>query len=157
MVRSEVFIMGISDVIAEFLLTGLGERGGMLEVSRGELAQRFGCVPSQINYVLTTRFSPEHGYIVETKRGGGGYVRITRVRLSGSPLIMHTVNAIGDSIDVRAAGAFLSNLGPETDVRLLSIIAAAISDSALRRIPPEHRDTARAAILKSCLVQLGRL
>ena len=146
--------MRMSDLIADFLLSGLVECGGMLEVSRGELAQRFGCVPSQINYVLTTRFSPEHGYIIETKRGGGGYVRITRVRLSGRPLIMHTVNAIGNSIDARSAGALLSNLEHEADLRLLSIIAAAVSDGALRPVSPERRDAVRAAILKSCLVQL---
>ncbi len=146
--------MRISDIIADFLLSGLGESGGMLEVSRGELAQRFGCVPSQINYVLTTRFSPEHGYIVETKRGGGGYVRITRVRLSGNALIMHAVNAIGDSIDARTAAAFLSNLEAVSDPRLLSVIAAAVSDLALRSVDPEQRDAARASILKSCLILL---
>ena len=148
--------IGISDLIAEFLLGSLRERDGILEISRGELAQRFGCVPSQINYVLTTRFSPEHGYIVETKRGGGGYVRITRVRLSGSPLIMHTVNAVGDRVDARSALALLSNLKREADAGLLNMIATSISDSALRPVPPEHRDAVRATILKSCLMELLR-
>ena len=53
----------------------------MLEVQRSDLAQRFNCVPSQINYVMSTRFSPERGYIVESRRGGNGYIRITRVRV----------------------------------------------------------------------------
>ncbi len=149
-----VNVIRISDLITEFLLRGLGEQDGMLEVSRGELAQQFGCVPSQINYVLTTRFSPEHGYIVETKRGGGGYVRITRVRLSGNPLIMHTINAVGDSVDARSALALLSNLEQEVKMELLAIIAAAISESALRPVHPEQRAAVRAAILKNCLIQL---
>ena len=73
--------MGISDLIASFLQESLEETdGGVLEVQRNDLAQRFNCVPSQINYVMSTRFSPERGYIVESRRGGNGYIRITRVR-----------------------------------------------------------------------------
>ena len=64
--------MGISDLIAQFLQESLNEAAdGVLEVQRSDLAQRFNCVPSQINYVMTTRFSPEHGYLVESRRGGG--------------------------------------------------------------------------------------
>ena len=65
--------MGISDLIAGFIQDALDEANGVLELQRSDLAQRFGCVPSQINYVMSTRFSPEHGYIVESRRGGGGY------------------------------------------------------------------------------------
>ena len=72
--------MGISDVIASFIQSALDETDGVLELQRSDLAQRFNCVPSQINYVMSTRFSPEHGYIVESRRGGNGYIRITRVR-----------------------------------------------------------------------------
>jgi len=70
--------MGISDLIAGFLQECLDETGdGVLEIQRSDLAQRFNCVPSQINYVMSTRFSPERGYIVESRRGGNGYIRIT--------------------------------------------------------------------------------
>ena len=69
--------MGISDVIASFIQSALDETDGVLELQRSDLAQRFNCVPSQINYVMSTRFSPEHGYIVESRRGGNGYIRIT--------------------------------------------------------------------------------
>ena len=71
--------MGISDIIANFILEEISEAEGTAELQRAELAQRFNCVPSQINYVISTRFSPEHGYIVESRRGGNGYIRITRV------------------------------------------------------------------------------
>ena len=84
--------MGISDLIASFLQESLEEAdGGVLEVQRNDLAQRFNCVPSQINYVMSTRFSPERGYIVESRRGGNGYIRITRVRVDRQTLLMQAV------------------------------------------------------------------
>ena len=144
--------MGLSDLIAQFILTGLEQSGGAFELSRGGLAERFGCVPSQINYVLTTRFTPEHGYIIETKRGGGGYVRVIRVRLSG--LIMHTVNAIGGSLDAASAAALLQNLCDTLSGPVVSVIAAACSDRALRGLEPEQRDETRAAVLKQCLLHV---
>ena len=82
----------------------------MLEVQRSELAQRFNCVPSQINYVMSTRFSPERGYIVESRRGGNGYIRITRVQVDRQTLMMHVINSLGSSVDLASARAILSNL-----------------------------------------------
>ena len=90
--------MGISDVIASFIQSALEETDGVLELQRSDLAQRFNCVPSQINYVMSTRFSPEHGYIVESRRGGNGYIRITRVRTDRKTLLMHVINSIGDML-----------------------------------------------------------
>ena len=72
----------------------------MLEVQRSDLAQRFNCVPSQINYVMSTRFSPERGYIVESRRGGNGYIRITRVRVDRQTLMMHVINSLGAQVDL---------------------------------------------------------
>ena len=102
--------MGITDMIAGFIQEALDDAGGVLEMQRGDLAQRFGCVPSQINYVMSTRFSPEHGYIVESRRGGGGYIRITRVHVDRQTLMMHVINSIGSEIDPASARAILSNL-----------------------------------------------
>ena len=98
--------MATSDLIARFILDALDKADGMAELQRSMLADRFGCVPSQINYVISTRFSPEHGYVVESRRGGGGYIRITRVRSTPQELIMHTVNAVGDSLDAARASIF---------------------------------------------------
>lgn len=148
--------MGISDHIAEFIRRTLQENNGPVELSRGELASRFGCVPSQINYVLSTRFTPEHGYVTESRRGGGGYIRITRVLPEPGNLLMHTVNAIGSSLDTRSAAAFLSNLldaGVLSD-RQVRLIASAIGDAALRPATPEARDILRASILKNILIQI---
>ena len=100
--------MGISDVIAQFI-NELLEEDSTAEVQRSELASRFNCVPSQINYVISTRFSPERGYVVESRRGGNGYIRIRRVQSDPKLIIMHTVNAVGSRVDQDTAGALLSN------------------------------------------------
>lgn len=72
--------MKLSNIIEDFINEMLREaNGGEIELKRNALAEKFSCVPSQINYVITTRFSPERGYLVESRRGGGGYIRITPV------------------------------------------------------------------------------
>ena len=146
--------MGTSDMIANFIMDVMKEANGTAELQRSNLAERFSCVPSQINYVISTRFSPEHGYIVESRRGGGGYIRITRVQANPQRLIMHTVNTVGDSLDLRTASAFISNmLGSEAlDETSAGLIMTAISDNSLRPISPEHRDIVRASIFKQMLV-----
>lgn len=147
--------MGISDMIAEFIDSALREADGSAELKRSEIANMFGCVPSQVNYVISTRFSPERGYIVESRRGGGGYIRIRRVRLDPQQLIMHTVNAIGDRLDYQTAAALIANA---VDSGALSrgagiLMLAATGDSALRPVPQELRDVARASILKQMLIK----
>lgn len=146
--------MGTSDLIADFIVNVLENAGGIAELQRSNLAERFSCVPSQINYVISTRFSPEHGYVVESRRGGGGFIRITRVQASPERLIMHTVNAVGDSLDLRTAAAFVSNMvGSDVlDEKAAGLIMTAISDQSLRPIAPEHRDIVRASIFKQLLV-----
>ena len=146
--------MGTSDLIANFILGMLEDEGGSAELQRSNLAEKFRCVPSQINYVISTRFSPEHGYLVESRRGGNGYIRITRVQATPKALIMHTVNAVGDAISPRTAAAFVSNLldADALDTRSAALILTAISDRALQPIAPEHRDIVRASIFKQLLV-----
>ena len=147
---------GISDMIAGFIQDLLNQTGGSAELQRAELANRFNCVPSQINYVISTRFSPEHGYVVESRRGGSGYIRITRVRTDPKRMVMHTVNSIGDTVDARTAAALISNLTAagileNRDARLL---LAAVSAQALQPVPQEWRDAARASIFKQILIHL---
>lgn len=146
--------MATSDLIASFIIQALDSANGTAELQRSILAEKFSCVPSQINYVIATRFSPEHGYIVESRRGGGGYIRITRVRADPRQLIMHTVNSVGDSLDMRTAAAFISNLLGEDalDKDSAALIVSALSDNALRPISPEDRDIVRASIFKQMLV-----
>lgn len=146
--------MGISDLIAGFISDVLDTEDGYAEMQRSELAQRFNCVPSQINYVISTRFSPEHGYIVESRRGGSGYIRITRVRTPARQLMSHIIDALGDEADQKTALALLSNVlkAGAIDERTAKLVASAISDNALRPIPPEFRNAARASIMKYMLI-----
>lgn len=144
--------MGISDMIADFIQEIL-EKRDTAELQRAELAQQFGCVPSQINYVISTRFSPEHGYIVESRRGGGGYIRITRVHTDPKLIIMHTISQIGNEIDLKSALALLSNAhyAGVLDDKTVRLISVAIGDQALRPLPQEQRDALRASIFKQLL------
>lgn len=146
--------MGISDMITEFIKRALKDSDGVLELQRSELAEHFGCVPSQINYVISTRFSPEHGYIVESRRGGGGYIRIRRVNAGRLMLLMHAINSIGDEIDSASCAAILSNLESSDALSedQVIVIAAALSDRSLAAIPPDLKPKVRASIFKQTLI-----
>lgn len=147
--------MGISDLIASFLQDSLeAAEDGVVEIQRSDLAQRFNCVPSQINYVMTTRFSPERGYIVESRRGGNGYIRITRVRVDRQTLLMHVINSLGSQVDLPSARAILSNLvqSGAVEERIAQALLAAVSDKALSAVPRQVRDVLRADIMKQVLV-----
>jgi len=145
----------ISDVIAGFICEMLDSEDGCTEFARIQLATRFGCVPSQISYVVATRFSPEHGYLVESRRGGGGYIRIRRVKQDSKQLVMHTVNAVGEELSPHLAGAFLSNLvdAQAIEESAARLMRAAISPGALRAAPTIVRDALRACIFKQMLVE----
>ena len=148
--------MGITDLIAGFIQAELDEAGGALELQRSDLAQRFGCVPSQINYVMSTRFSPEHGYIVESRRGGNGYIRITRVRVDRQTLLMHVINTLGDELDLGSAKAIVGNLASSGAIGAESAqaILSAVSENALRSVPRQYRGTLRADLVKQILIHL---
>ena len=144
--------MGMSDKIEAFINELLkDDTDEWLELKRNELAAIFGCVPSQINYVIATRFNPEHGYIVESKRGGGGYLRIKQLKHEDG-LIMQTIKLTGDSIDEKTSKAYLANLVRQgaMDERTASLIFSGISDASLNIQQPE-RDNIRANIFKSML------
>ncbi len=133
----------ISDIIEKMLIDMLSEEGGSLELRRNELAQRLGCVPSQINYVITSRFTPERGYIIESRRGGGGYVRITKKMIHKDEYLMHLFCAVGDEIDAKTASVYISQLYERDLISeregniMLSVLSVIESDkvraSALKR------------------------
>ena len=146
--------MGITDMIAAFIHESLEEANGVLELQRNDLAQRFGCVPSQINYVMSTRFSPERGYIVESRRGGGGYIRISRVQVDRKTLVMHVINAIGAALDEPSAQAIARNLCDSGTISrdTARVLIAATTRRSLQHVPPHLRDTVRADIFKQVLL-----
>ena len=124
------------------------------EIQRNEFAGIIGCAPSQINYVLSSRFTPEHGYIIESRRGGGGYIKIKRVVLNHSSALMHIINSIGDRIDGLSTRIVLENcLENELISReTVRIMAVALSEKVMQEIPPVLKDNVRAAILKQMLL-----
>lgn len=152
--------MNMSNEIANMILRML-EQDGFTEIQRNELAQSVGCVPSQINYVISSRFTPEHGYIVESRRGGGGYIRISRVRYDKGTALMHVINSIGYRADEATCRAHIKNLNYQ-DLMSDEIAAAALaatSDKCLRELEADARDITRASIFKHILltiIQKGR-
>lgn len=146
--------MGISDLIAGFIRDALEDSDGVVELQRSDLAERFHCVPSQINYVMSTRFSPERGYIVESRRGGGGYIRITRVRVDRPTLLMTVINSIGESIDAPSAAAIVRNLADADalSAEAAELLLAALSDAALRSVPIVQRGALRADLMRQMLI-----
>ncbi|WP_099204485.1 CtsR family transcriptional regulator [Scatolibacter rhodanostii] len=146
--------MRMSDILAQYINELLNEADGIAEIQRNDLANQFGCVPSQINYVITSRFTPEQGYSVESRRGGGGYIRISRRRLCKSDFVMHIINSIGDRLDAGTARAMIDNLYQNQLVTAEEggLIKAAISDRALSPLPKEWRDEVRASIFKTTLL-----
>lgn len=146
--------MRMTDNVVQYILSLLEAEHGSAEFRRNELAETMGCVPSQISYVIASRFTPEQGYLVESRRGGGGYIRITRIKRDAPTLLMHLVNSIGESLDRTTAGVVLSNLAERKvlSVREAKLMAAAISDQALSAAAPDIRDSLRAGILKNLLM-----
>ena len=147
--------MNLSNIIAH-MISEMMENQDEVEIQRNTLAQTVGCVPSQINYVLSSRFTPERGYIVESRRGGGGYIKITRIHCDRGTALMHTLNAIGDTLDEKTCRSHLVNL-VYLDLltkRDASLLLAATGDNALRLIDPARRDAVRAAIFKQMLLAL---
>lgn len=146
--------MRVSDMIAEVILAQLEQSDGTAQIQRNLLAQELGCVPSQINYVLTSRFTPEQGYRVESRRGGGGYILITRAHSAGELPIMHLINSLGDSLDEGTCRAHLTNLQASglLNGQQARMLLSALSAQALREVPQEVRDKVRCTILKQMLI-----
>ncbi|MGX9136487.1 CtsR family transcriptional regulator [Rummeliibacillus sp. JY-2-4R] len=147
----------ISDIIEGYLkeVIELGGKGH-IEIKRSEIADKFQCVPSQINYVINTRFTAERGYLVESKRGGGGYIRILRVKAnSEAELIDEILQQVGDTIPQTASQDFIFRLIDENVItrREAKLMVAALDRSVLCINLPE-RDELRARILHAMLLTL---
>lgn len=145
----------LSDYIEEYLKALLREREGEVEVQRSELAERFGCAPSQINYVLATRFTPERGYLVESRRGGGGYIRIVRLNLAREDLRRLIQGGIGDRLSQDEANAMVRRLQEEgfiTSREAILMLAAMRREVLAVDLP--LRDLIRANLFKSMLLSL---
>lgn len=153
--------MRLSDTIEAFIKTLLAEEEHEVELKRNELATYFNCAPSQINYVLATRFTPDHGYVIESRRGGGGYIRIVRVVEQPGQHLLYLINErIGDAIDEESAARLISQLAEQKLVTLDEgrLMRAAISGQALAiPIPDAMKDAIRARTMKTMLTTLARM
>lgn len=147
--------MRMSDVIEEFIKELFNEDNEVVEIQRNELAEHFNCVPSQINYVISTRFKPSQGYYVESRRGGGGHITIKKVNNSKEDYIMHIINNIGDSLTANEVDILISDflsygLIITKEAKLLKV---ATSDNVLR-LPKEEKEKLRARIFKNMLLNI---
>ena len=146
--------MRISDVIEEFIKE-LFEQEDYIEIQRNDLAEQFNCVPSQINYVIATRFKPSQGYYVESKRGGGGHIAIRKVNITKSNYLMHIISSMEDQITAQEVDIYISNflsyqMITEKEAKLLKV---ATSDNVLT-VQQDTRDKLRAKIFKNMLLNL---
>ncbi|MDI3481032.1 MAG: transcriptional regulator of stress and heat shock response [Tepidanaerobacteraceae bacterium] len=146
----------LADLIEDFIKDMFSRiPGGILDIQRNEMANRFGCAPSQINYVLTTRFTLERGYFVESRRGGGGYIRIRKLKIREDEFLKEIIDYIGDSISGSEARALITRLREEKVIseREKEILNAVINRYNLG-IPLPERDRLRARILKSVITAI---
>ena len=151
---------GLTNRITDFLMEMMEENAeGMIEIGRNELAQRFSCAPSQINYVLTTRFTPYNGYYTESRRGGSGYIRIIRLERSPEEAVGDLIqSAVDTEITSDKAKSLLHSLFQQgiLEKREYHIMSHAVDDRSFRAIPQETRNSVRADVLKNMLIVLLR-
>ena len=150
--------MRLSDTIEAFIKAMLEEEQTEVELKRNELAEYFHCAPSQINYVLSTRFTPDHGYVTSSQRGGGGCIRIVRVvRENGDRLSYLLRERIGESLSYRDAQALCVQLVECGSVSRgdAELMLSALSEQALSAPLPENvKDHLRARIMRNMLLCL---
>lgn len=139
-----------SDIIEVFLKELIDQRNGELELKRNELALKFNCAPSQINYVLATRFTLNRGYIVTSRKGGGGFIRITSIDMSRNEYILHIIEHIGTAISQTQAIQILNGLYERELIssREANIMSCAMKDSSQ---DIETSNAYRAQTLKSMM------
>ncbi|NLI22544.1 MAG: CtsR family transcriptional regulator [Clostridiales bacterium] len=152
--------MRLSDAIEQFIKTMLTQDEQEIELKRNELAQYFNCAPSQINYVLATRFTPDHGYIIESRRGGGGYIRIFRMEQDTCEQLIYLLHErVGDTISALESEHLITQL-KERDLVSddeAAIMRAAVSETCFTLpVPAALKDALRARILKSMLLEVAR-
>ena len=147
----------LTDSIEQFIKSLLEDGQQQVDVQRNELAQYFRCAPSQITYVLSTRFTPDHGYVIESRRGGGGYIRIVRLQDTSANRLMYLIHSrIGNSVSRQDCDAMISQLLENGVITRneAELMSAAVSQEAIQ-VPLALKDTIRAGIMRSMLVQIA--
>ena len=146
----------LSDTIENFIKAMLSDEADSVELKRNELAQYFSCAPSQINYVIKTRFSINQGYHTESRRGGGGYIRIIRVDSCDEDYLMQLLQeSIGGKITQRDAVSIIESLIEQDIIKqqTAEVMKAAVQDKAMM-VPINFKDIIRAGVLKSMITTI---
>ncbi|WP_203364278.1 CtsR family transcriptional regulator [Bacillus sp. REN10] len=147
----------ISDIIEDYLKRVLETSGSeIVEIKRNEIADKFQCVPSQINYVINTRFTIERGYIVESKRGGGGYIRIIKVQIHDQQdLIDQIIALVGKRLSQSNADDIITRLVEEEVISTREAkIMMSVMDRSVLYIDLPDRDELRARMMIAMLMSL---
>jgi len=150
-------VRNISDIIENYLKQVMKmNETEIVEIKRNEIADKFQCVPSQINYVINTRFTIEKGYVVESKRGGGGYIRIIKVHsYDHAHLIDQLISLIQSRIPQNNAEDIIYRLVEEEIINNREArIMLSVIDRSVLYIELPHRDELRARMLKAMLQTL---
>lgn len=146
----------ISDQIEKFIVATLGDNDS-IDITRNSLAEYFSCVPSQINYVLETRFTVDRGYIVESRRGGGGFIKISKIKTNDSNQYLNNlfVESVGDELSSKRFSQILDKLVAENIVsgKERELLESSLSDDSLS-MPFTIRDKVRAKAFKNVIVKL---
>lgn len=147
--------MKLSDLIEQYILDFFKENE-MVELKRSELANKFNCVPSQINYVISTRFIPELGFYVESRRGGGGYIKICRTNLNRSDYISDIIDKISQNLSQTTLDVYLNDFVRYNilDKKTANIVKVALSDKSLVKVDKYDRDLVRSDMLKNIIVNI---
>ena len=142
--------MKISDLIEEYIKEIITEND-VAELNRSTLADMFNCVPSQINYVISTRFIPELGFYVESRRGGGGYIKISRVDSTKEEYISNITEKIGSKLSQSVIDIYLDDFIRYNllDKNTASLLRVALSDKSLSKVDKLKRDEVRAEMFKT--------
>lgn len=146
----------ISDTIEQFIMATLGDNES-IDISRNSLAEYFACVPSQINYVLDTRFTVDRGFLVESKRGGSGFIKITKIKTQNENEYLNSLvlESVGDELNLRRMTQILDRLENNEIVsnKERVLIESALSEDSLM-MPFTIRDRIRAQAFKNVLLRL---
>lgn len=147
--------MKLSDII-EAYIKDLIEDENSVELKRNELADKFNCVPSQINYVISTRFIPELGFYVESRRGGGGYIKIIKSSLPRQDYINDIIEKIDNKMSQSVVDVYLKEFLRYNilDEKIANLIRVALSDKSLAKVNLADRDYIRADIFKNLIINL---
>ena len=147
--------MSLSSAIEAYIRSKI-ETQNMIELSRNELANKFNCVPSQINYVISTRFIPELGFYVESRRGGNGYIKISKIEIKDSEEFLNLFDKIGNKmsqsvVDIYLKDFLIYNVLNDKEAKLIKV---AVSDKSLKSVEASKKDNVRADIFKNLLINL---